>query len=63
MLILTRQTGKAIRIGDNITLTILGIRGNTIRIGISAPQEVSVHREEVYLRIKKEDKAAACKAR
>ncbi len=59
MLILTRKTGEALRIGDDVTLTILGIKGNTIRIGISAPDEVSIHREEVYLRIKKEKEAAA----
>ncbi len=59
MLILTRKTGETLRIGDDVTLTILGIKGNTIRIGISAPQDVAVHREEVYLRIKKENEAAA----
>ncbi len=59
MLILTRKTGETLRIGDDVTLTILGIKGNTIRIGISAPKDVAVHREEVYLRIKKENEAAA----
>ncbi len=54
MLILTRRTGETLRIGDDVTLTILGIKGNTVRIGISAPKDVAVHREEVYLRIKEE---------
>ena len=54
MLILTRRAGETLRIGDDVTLTILGIKGNTIRIGISAPKDVAVHREEVYLRIKEE---------
>ncbi len=55
MLILTRRTGETLRIGDDVTLTILGIKGNTVRIGISAPKDVAVHREEVYLRIKDEN--------
>ena len=55
MLILTRRTGETLRIGDDITLTILGIKGNTVRVGISAPKDVAVHREEVYLRIKDEN--------
>ncbi len=54
MLILTRRTGETLRIGDDVTLTILGIKGNTVRVGISAPRDVAVHREEVYLRIKEE---------
>ncbi len=55
MLILTRRTGETLRIGDDVTLTILGIKGNTVRVGISAPKDVAVHREEVYLRIKDEN--------
>ena len=55
MLILTRRTGETLRIGDDVTLTILGIKGNTVRVGISAPRDVAVHREEVYLRIKDEN--------
>lgn len=54
MLILTRRTGETLRIGDDVTLTILDVKGGTVRIGISAPKDVSVHREEVYLRIKHE---------
>lgn len=54
MLILTRRTGETLRIGDDVTLTILGVKGNTVRIGIDAPRDVTVHREEVYLRIQNE---------
>jgi len=58
MLILTRRPGEAIRIGDDIEATILGVKGNQIRIGINAPKETPVHREEVYQRIKDEYDAA-----
>jgi carbon storage regulator len=54
MLILTRRTGESLVINDDITVTILAIKGNQVRIGIDAPKEVSIHREEVALRIKKE---------
>lgn len=54
MLILTRRTGESCMIGDEVTLTILGVKGNQVRIGIAAPKNVPVHREEIYERIKRE---------
>ena len=54
MLILTRRVGETVMIGDDVTFTILGIKGNQVRVGINAPKEVPVHREEIYLRIKHE---------
>lgn len=51
MLILTRKTGESMMIGDNITVTVMGVKGNQIRIGVDAPKEVEVHREEIYQKI------------
>jgi carbon storage regulator len=51
MLILTRRPGESVKIGDEITVTVLGVRGNQLRLGFTAPQHVAVHREEVYERI------------
>lgn len=68
MLILTRRVGETLMIGDEVSVTVLGVKGNQVRIGVNAPKEVAVHREEIYERIRKEQevepaaKPAACAA-
>lgn len=59
MLVLTRKSGESIRVGDGIILTVLECAGKHVRVGITAPSHLPVHREEVYLRIKEENLAAA----
>jgi len=54
MLILTRRIGETLMVGDEVTITVLGVKGNQVRIGVNAPKDVAVHREEIYQRIQKE---------
>ena len=54
MLILTRRIGETLMVGDEVTITVLGVKGNQVRIGVNAPKDVAVHREEIYQRIQRE---------
>lgn len=57
MLVLTRRGGEALMIGDDITITVLGVKGNQVRVGVSAPREVAVHRKEIYERIREKEQS------
>jgi carbon storage regulator len=54
MLILTRRVGESLMIGDDVTITVLGVKGNQVRIGVNAPKSIAVHREEIYKKIQQE---------
>ena len=62
MLILTRRVGERLMIGDEISVTVLGVKGNQVRIGVHAPADVSVHREEIYKRVQAERREAAAQS-
>ncbi len=59
MLILTRRVGETVMIGEDVTVTVLGVKGNQVRIGVNAPRDVAVHREEIFERIKREEQEGA----
>ena len=59
MLILTRRVGETVMIGEEVTVTVLGVKGNQVRIGVNAPRDVAVHREEIFERIKREEQGDA----
>lgn len=58
MLILTRRVGESVVIGDDVDVTVLGVKGNQVRLGVKAPREIAVHREEIYQRIRRENENA-----
>jgi carbon storage regulator len=58
MLILTRRVGETVMIGSDVTVTVLGVKGNQVRVGVNAPRDVAVHREEIFERIRREEQAA-----
>ncbi|HEX4881171.1 MAG TPA: carbon storage regulator CsrA [Porticoccaceae bacterium] len=59
MLILTRRVGETLVIGDDVTVTVLGVKGNQVRLGVNAPRDLPVHREEIYERIQQEKRSAS----
>ena len=63
MLILTRRAGETVMIGSDVTITVLGVKGNQVRIGINAPKDVAVHREEIYERIQSEKAGSEAESR
>lgn len=62
MLILTRRVGESVMIGDDVTVTVLGVKGNQVRVGVNAPKAVAVHREEIYARIQREEASGTFRA-
>jgi carbon storage regulator len=62
MLILTRRVGETVMIGNDVTVTILGVKGNQVRVGVNAPRDVAVHREEIFERIKREEQDGSTSA-